>query len=131
MFLKELKVRDIDLNKVEVIVNKYVKSSLTVGKIVESMSFYINPEMTFVNELLPKNIKHFVVPFDEQNYLRYVESLYAAKLNFEGFSDEFKQSIASIVHDIFPISSTANVAHQQEIIQSKNGLFKSLLKKIK
>ena len=29
MFLKELKVRDIDLDKVEIIINKYMKSTLT------------------------------------------------------------------------------------------------------
>jgi len=131
MFLKELKVRDIELDKVEVVVNKYIKSSLSVGKIVEALSYYTNPEMTFVNELLSASVKRFVVPFDEQNYLRYVEALYNGKLNFEGFSDEFKEAIASVVHDIFPISSTANVAQQQEIIQSNNSILKNIFKKRK
>ena len=74
-----------------------MKSTLTVGRIVEALSYYTNPEMTFVNELLSSTVKRFVIPFDEQNYLRYIESLYSAKLNFEGFSEEFKQAIASIL----------------------------------
>jgi len=129
-FLKELKVRDIDLDKVEVIVNKYIKSVLTVGKIVDALSYYTNPEMTFVNELLSNNVKKFVIPFDEQNSLRYIEGLYASKLNFEGFSAEFKQAIASIVYDIFPISSTADLSAQQQIVYSgKESIFKNIFKK--
>ena len=130
MFLKELKVRDIDLNKVEVVVNKYLKSILTAEKIVEALSYYTNPEMTFVDELLPKGIKRFIVPFDEQNYLRYVESLYATKLNFGGFSEEFRQAITSLTHDIFPISSSANLAQHEQVIQSsKSGILKGIFKK--
>jgi hypothetical protein len=129
-FLKELKVRDVNLEKIELIINKQMKSTLTVGKIVEAMSYYTNPEMTFVDELLSKNVKLFAIPFDEQNSLRYLEGLYAAKLNFEGFSEEFKQAIASIVYDIFPISSNADLSSQHQVINSKKeGIFKSLFKK--
>ena len=131
-FLRELKVRDIGLDKVEVIINKYIKSMLTVDNIVEAMSYYTNPEMTFVDELLAKNVKRFVIPFDEQNYLRYVEALYSAKLNFNGFSEEFMNDIASITHEIYPISSTANRNDQQQIISSaKDGIIKNLFKKRK
>ena len=124
----ETHLLDIDLDKVEVIVNKYMKSVLSVGKIVESLSYFTNPEMTYVNELLPSTVERFVISFDEQNYLRYIESLYSAKLNFEGFTEQFKQEIASIVHDIFPISSTAGAFSQQQVMKSPSGI-KGIFKK--
>lgn len=71
-----------------------------------------------------------MIPFDEQNYLRYIESLYSAKLKFSGFSEEFMQAIASITHEIYPISSTASISQQQQIIQSpREGILKGLFKK--
>ena len=104
MFLKELKVREVDLSKIEIIVNKFMKSVLSVSKIVEALSFYTNPEMTFVEELLNKHTKRFIIPFDEQNYLRYLEAIYASKMNFSAYSDEFKQALAILIQDIFPIN---------------------------
>jgi len=105
MFLKELKEHEVDMAKCAVIINKYMKSSLTPSKIMEALAYYNNPnpEMLVYDELLPKNSKRFIVPFDEQNYLRYIENLYTSKMNFSGFSDEFKQAISILVQEIFPL----------------------------
>jgi hypothetical protein len=126
-FLNQLKLSEVDLEKVQIIVNKHMRSSLTAAKIVDALSYHTNPEMTFVNDLLSKTVERFIIPFDEQNYLRYIESLYSAKLNFDGFSDEFKQSIASLVYAIFPIASSMNMSDHQQVMQEGNkskGLFK-------
>ena len=117
MFLKELKARDVDLFKVEIIINKFMKSVISVSKIVENMVLYSNPEMTFIEELLPRNVKRFVIPFDEQNYLRYLEGLFNSRLNFSGYSEEFKQAMATLVHSIFPV----NVRGTSSSVQSDDG----------
>jgi hypothetical protein len=128
MFLKELKAREVDLSKIEIIVNKYMRASLSVAKVIEAISYYTNPEMTFVEELLPKNVKRFVVPFDEQNYLRYIEGIYSSKLIFSGYSEEFKQSMVSIIQDVFPITVKRVESHSSV---ENNGFMKSIFKKSK
>ena len=120
MFLKELKVREVDLSKVEVIVNKYMKSVLTVSKIVEAVSYYTNPEMTFVEDLLDKRVKRFIVPFDEQNYLRYLEGIYSSKINFSGYSDEFKQAMGILIQEIFPVNINSGTSKST----NKMGMFR-------
>ena len=113
MFLKELKSNEIDLSKVSVIVNKHLKMSISATKLIEMLTFYVNPEVSVFEELLPKNVRRFIVPFDEQNYLRYMENLCSRKMNFSGFSDEFKQGIAIIVQDIFPLGGSRPMHRQQ------------------
>ena len=125
MFLKELKSNEIDLSKVSVIVNKHLKMSISATKLIEMLTFYVNPEVSVFEELLPKNVRRFIVPFDEQNYLRYMENLCSRKMNFSGFSDEFKQAIAIIVQDIFPIGGSRPMHRQQ----GEESFIKSIFKK--
>ena len=99
--------------------------SISATKLIEMLTFYVNPEVSVFEELLPKNIRRFIVPFDEQNYLRYMENLCSRKMNFSGFSDEFKQAIAIIVQDIFPIGG-AKPMHRQ---QGEESFIKSIFKK--
>ena len=82
--------------------------------------------LSVFEELLPKNIRRFIVPFDEQNYLRYMENLCSRKLNFSGFSDEFKQAISIIVQDVFPIGG-GRTSHRST--SDDNGFLKGLFKK--
>ena len=122
MFLKELKVRDVNLEKVEIVVNKYIKSVLTAGKIADALRWYTNPEMSVTEELLDGRTKRFIVPFDEQNYLRYLEALYSSKLSFSGYSEEFKQALYTLIQEVFPIN-LGRMAAQQNNAPVKKGLF--------
>ncbi len=126
MFLKELKSNEIDLTKVAVIVNKHMKMSISATKLIEMLTFYVNPEVSVFEELLPKNMRRFIVPFDEQNYLRYMENLCSRKMNFSGFSDEFKQAVAIIVQDVFPIGGS-RMSHRQQ--GNDDSFIKSIFRK--
>ena len=92
---------------------------------MDALAFYNNPnpDMLVYDELLSKNTKRFIIPFDEQNYLRYIENLYTSKMNFSGFSDEFKQAIAIIIQEIFPIGGKPMSRNMQDNIGIK-GFFK-------
>jgi len=104
MFLKELKNSDVDNSKISVIINKYIKSVLKIDDILGALMNYTSPDLSVMEEgLLPKSVRRFVVPFDQQNYLRYIENIYSCKMNFSGFSDDFKQAISHIIQDIFPV----------------------------
>ena len=120
MFLRELKHRDVDITKSSIIINKYVRCALAIPKLIEGLSYFSNPEMTFVDELLPKNIRKFMLSFDEQNYIRYIEGIYYNKINYSGFSDQFKQELATIVQDIYPISGNRQSNNQP---QKKGGFW--------
>ena len=120
MFLRELKHRDVDITKSSIIINKYVRCALAIPKLIEGLSYFSNPEMTFVDELLPKNVRKFMLSFDEQNYIRYVEGVYYNKMNFSGFSDQFKQELATIVQDVYPISGNGQKNNQP---QKKGGFW--------
>ena len=74
--------------------------------------------------LLPNNVKKFIFPFDEQNYLRYVENLNSGKMNFSGFSEEFKQAITIIIQDIFPIGTRPTARPVEE-----SGFIKGIFRK--
>ena len=126
MFLKELKEHEVDMEKCSVIINKYMKSSLTPSKIMEALAFYNNPnpDMLVYDELLPKSTKRFIIPFDEQNYLRYIENLYSSKMNFSGFSDEFKQAISIIIQEIFPIGGRPMSRNVPDSNSGLKGLFR-------
>jgi len=125
MFLKELKNADVDPTKISVIVNKYMKSSIKIDDIVGPLAYYTSPDFSVMEEgLLPKNVKKFIVPFDEQNYLRYVENISSGKMNFSGFSEDFKQAISIIIQDIFPIGTRPTSRATEE-----SGFIKGIFKK--
>ncbi len=125
MFLKELKNADVDNTKISVIINKYIKSVLKVDDILGALMNYTSPDLSVMEEdLLPKRVSRFIVPFDEQNYLRYIESIYTCKMNFAGFSEDFKHAISIIIQDIFPIG-TGGGSRPVE----KGGFMKDIFKK--
>ena len=76
--------------------------------------------------LLPKNVRSFIVPFDEQNYLRYIENVSTCKMNFSGFSDSFKQAISILIQDVFPIGTSR---HTPKASDDGGGFMKSIFKK--
>ncbi len=125
MFLRELKSADVDTNKISVIINKYMKSVVKVDDILGSLAYYTSPDFSVMEEnLLPRNVKRFIVQFDEQNYLRYIENVSTGKMNFAGFSEDFKQAISIIIQDVFPIGSRPMSRHTEE-----GGFIKNIFKK--
>ena len=117
---------EVDMEKCSVIINKYMKSSLTPAKIMDALAFYNNPnpDMLVYDELLSKKTKRFIIPFDEQNYLRYIENLYTSKMNFSGFSDEFKQAISIIIQEIFPLGGRPLPRNNQGDTSGFMGIFR-------
>lgn len=125
MFLKELKNADVDPGKISVIVNKYMKSSIKIDDIVGPLAYYTSPDFSVMEEgLLSKNVKKFIVPFDEQNYLRYIENINSGKMNFSGFSEEFKHAISIVIQDIFPIGT-----RPASRVVEETGFIKGIFKK--
>jgi hypothetical protein len=101
-FLRDIKYNGVNLEKVKVIINKYVKCGLPIKRIIEGISYYSNPQMTVYDELFVKNIPYYVIPFDEHNYRKYAEGLYYCKINYSDFTEEFANAIEEVVFSIYP-----------------------------
>jgi hypothetical protein len=114
-FLREMKNRNMDMKKIKVIINKYVKSLLTPKKIIEGISYYKDPEMTFTDVLLNNKVMYSVIPYNLSNYTKYIEALCKESINFKGFTTDFLQVIDEISEQVYPRNGLA---------KKKGGLFK-------
>ena len=106
-FLREMKNRNMDMKKVKVIINKYVKSILTPKKIIEGISYYKDPEMTFTDVLLNNKVSYSVVPYNVNNYIKYIEALCKETMNFKGYTTDFLQTIDEIAEQVYPRNGLA------------------------
>ena len=106
-FLREMKNRNMDMKKVKIIINKYVKSILTPRKIIEGISYYKDPEMTFTDVLLNNKVSYSVVPYNVNNYVKYIEALCRENRNFKGYTADFLQTIDEIAEQVYPRNGLA------------------------
>ena len=104
-FLRELKNRGIDMKKIRIIVNKYVKCLLTPKKMVEGLSYYNDPQMSFIDELLDSKVQYFMIPFSVENYARYVDCIYKNNMDYKKFTPDFKEAIAELTNQMFRADS--------------------------
>jgi hypothetical protein len=105
VFLREIKYKGINLEKVKIIINKYIKCGVPVKRLIEGLSTYINPEMTLYDEVLEKGLNYYILPFNELNYKKYVEGLYVCTVDYKAFTEDFKQAMDILTNSIFPLSS--------------------------
>lgn len=101
MFLRELKSRSIDMKKIKIIVNKFVKSLLTPKKIVQGLSYYNDPQMSFIEELLDNKVQYYIVPFNVENYARYIDGMYKNSIDYKKFTSDFNGAIQEIASNVY------------------------------
>ena len=113
-FLREFKNRNIDWSKLNVIINKYVKSSFTPKKIVEvGLAYYNDPQMTYTEEF--ETIKSYItIPFTLEDYARYTEDVAKDKIIYKNYSIQLRSAIDQICKKIYPSGN----------LGKKKGLFK-------
>ena len=114
-FLREFKNRNIEWSKLNVIINKYVKSSFTPKKIVEvGLAYYNDPQMTYTEEF--EVIKSYItVPFTIEDYVRYTEDIAKDKIVYKNYSEELRNAIEQICKKIYPANNVSS---------KKKGLFR-------
>lgn len=106
LFLRELKNRGISMKKIKIIVNKYVKTSLSPKQVVQALSYYNDPSMSFVDEVLPSRVDSYVIPYNLNNYAKYIDSVCHGIINYKGYSADFMQAIEEIASRVCPKGST-------------------------
>lgn len=121
MFLKSLKNLGINNDKISVIINKYMRSAIKIDDIVESLSVYLSPDSKILDRgLLSETVKKIIVPFDEHNYLRYIENISCGKMEFSGFSENFNQAVSVIAQELFPIGTKGSLSNNDGLKYVKN-----------
>ena len=111
-FLRELKVKNVlDDRKIRIILNKLLKiKGVNAKNIVDGMSNYNNPEMSFMTELFNRNTVQVVaqIPFDEDVYIRYLSCLVECEIQINNYPKEFKQKLNSLAEAIYPLLPGTN-----------------------
>lgn len=104
MFLRELKSRGIPMNKIRVVINKHVKCALTAMDILDGIATYTSPDLKMFDDLfVSSEMTYYILPFEQENYTKYVEMMYKYTNTFKTFTDNFKTSIEQIANVIYPI----------------------------
>lgn len=128
MFLRELKSHGVPMNKIRIIINKHVRCSLTAKDIIDGIATYTSYDLKMFDELFNSaTIPYYILPFDQENYTKYIEMLYKYTNKFSTFSEEFTSNLSKIINAIYPIGgivSTRNTYTPQKKKNSFGGLFK-------
>lgn len=107
-FLRELKAKNVlDEKKLRIILNKSVKvRGVTEKTIIGGMAFYNDPAMSFMTELFDRNlIKYISIPFDEEVYIKYLESIIDCEVDLKGYTKQFMQVLKELANMIYPLVS--------------------------
>ena len=105
LFLRELNARGLDKKKIKLIINRYVKTSITPKIIIGALDFYHDPAGTYVDSgLMPNKVDYSIIPYNLNNYAKYVESLHkmSGNFNYKSYSADFNQAIDEIVSKVYP-----------------------------
>lgn len=128
MFLRELKSHGVPMNKIRIIINKHVRCSLTAKDIIDGIATYTSYDLKMFDELFNSaTIPYYILPFDQENYTKYIEMLYKYTNKFSTFSEEFTSNLSKIINAIYPIGgivSTRNTYTPQRKKNSFGGLFR-------
>jgi len=134
LFLRELKSRGVPMNKIKIVINKHVKCALTSKAILEGISTYTSFDFNTIEQLFDaSNVQFYVLPFDVENYKKYVEMVYKYSNKFASFTDDFKVGLTSLINAIYPIGNLYGSGQSQNIKKvsdkSNSSGIKSLFRK--
>ena len=128
LFLRELKSHGVPMNKVRIIINKHVKCALTSKDIIDGIATYTSYDLKMFDELFNSaTIPYFILPFEQENYTKYIEMLYKYTNKFSTFTDNFTSNLLKIINSIYPIGgyvSQKSTYTPQKKKSSFGGMFK-------
>lgn len=105
-FLRNLKSKNVLMqNKLKIVINKEQKVRTLSDKIlIGGMSSYNDPSMSFMTELFDKdNIQYCKIPFETQNYVRYLESLVNCNISLKGYTKNLLMALKVLSEMVYPL----------------------------
>ena len=107
-FLRDLKSKNIlKPEKLKIVINKATKvRSLNIKTLIGGMSCYNAPSMTYMTELFNKdNIRYCEIPFELQNYVKYLDSLVNCSVSLNGYTKQFMMALRELANMVYPLVS--------------------------
>ena len=111
-FLRNLKSQNVlRQEKLKIIINKSEKvRSLSIKTLIGGMSCYNAPSMTYMTELFNKdNIKYCEIPFEEQNYVKYLDSLVNCSISLNGYTKQFLVALKELTNMVYPLVNKSSI----------------------
>lgn len=105
-FLRNLKSKEVlKPEKLKIVINKSEKvRSLSVKTLIGGMSCYNSPSMTYMTELFNKdNITFCEIPFEVQNYVKYLDSLVNCSISLNGYTKQFMIALKNLASLVYPL----------------------------
>ena len=106
-FLRDLQTKNaLEESKIRIVLNKMLKLKGVTGKsIVGGMSKYNDPEMEYMKDLFDRNTVKIAaqIPFDEDVYVKYLESLIECQIKLNGYPKEMKAKLTALAENIYPL----------------------------
>ncbi len=104
IFLRQIKSRGVPMNKIRVIINKHINCALTAKDILDGIATYTSYDLKMFDELFNSNsIPYYILPFDSENYKKYVEMIFKYQNKFNSFTQDFREALGKIINAIYPI----------------------------
>ncbi len=104
-YLRILKDRRIDWDKLRLIINNSLRCRVTPKRIRrDALTLYVDPNLTFNDEI--EEIRKFVeIPMDPLNYATYIEGMEHGKLEYEKYTESLKSSLETLSKMVYGIPS--------------------------
>ncbi|MGN1301829.1 MAG: hypothetical protein ACI4U9_04850 [Clostridia bacterium] len=105
-FLRNLKTKNVlKQEKIKIIINKEQKlRSLTDNILIGGMSSYNDPTMTLMTDLFDKdNVKYCKIPFEVQNYVKYLDSLVNCEIYLRGYTKTLLMAFNELAETVYPL----------------------------
>ena len=106
-FLRMLQLKNINFeNKIRIILNKFLKVKGGSSKtFVKGMSKYNNEDLSLMKDLFNADQVKIAaeIPFDEDVYIKYLESLIDCEIRINSYPKEFKQKLNNLANVIYPL----------------------------
>lgn len=105
-FLRNLQSKGVlKEEKLRVVINKSVNiKSVSVKVLIGGISKYNDPSMSFMKDLFNKDtVKYCQIPFEVQNYIKYLDSVITCKISLNGYTGGFISALNELGNMIYPV----------------------------
>ena len=128
-FLRLLQLKNINFeNKIRIILNKCLKIRGGSSKaIIKGMSKYNNEDLSLMKDLFNIDQVKVVaeIPFDEDVYIKYLESLINCEIKTNSYPKIFRQNLNNLASIIYPLLPNKNKKKQKGGYNSYSSSFSS------
>ena len=91
--------------KLKIVINKSVNiRSVPIKTLIGGISKYNDPSMSYMKELFDKdNVPYCVIPFEVQNYIKYLDAVITCTISLNGYSKSFMSALKQLCNMIYPL----------------------------